>query len=616
MITAKKWIAKSNLEVTPTCLKEIGCMPTLTINNVQVTVADGTTVLEAAKQAGIRIPTLCFLENVQAIGACRVCLVEIEGAKALAASCVMPAAEGMKVFTNSRRVREARRTVVELLLSEHDGNCQTCNRNEDCELRAIAHELGIESVAYEGEQTDNTVDYSTPALIRDNGKCIKCRRCVSVCNQVQTVGALFPQYRGFDTVIGPAFALPLDTVACVQCGQCAAVCPVGAITERSSLDEVWAAIEDPEKCVVVQTAPAIRAALGECFGYPPGTLVTGKMVSALRRLGFDKVFDTNFTADLTIMEEGTELLTRLTKALREKQPVALPMFTSCSPGWIKFAEYYYPEILPNISTCKSPQQMFGAVAKSYLAEKLGKRPQDIYVVSVMPCTAKKFEADRPEMSDAGAGKDVDVVLTTRELGRMIKQAGIEFTKLPDDEMDHPLGLSSGAADIFANSGGVMEAALRTAYELVTGRELPVKNLHVEPLAGLEGVKEASLTITGTKPQWSFLEGVEVKVAVAHGLGNARTIIEQVKSGIAPYHFVEVMTCPGGCIGGGGQPRFTTDEVRAKRMEAIYKEDEGKKLRKSHENPHITQIYEEFLKQPLGEKSHHLLHTEYTPRERA
>lgn len=590
-------------------------MPTLTINNVSVTVPEETTIMNAAKQIGIKIPSLCYLEGIQAIGACRVCLVEIEGAKTLAASCVMPATEGMKVYTNTKRVRDARRTVVELLLSEHDGNCQTCNRNEDCELRELAHELGIETVKFEGERTEAVRDESTPALVRDNGKCIKCRRCVSVCNQIQTVGALFPQYRGFDTVIGPAFALPLDTVACVQCGQCAAVCPVGAIVERNDISRVWDALEDHDKTVIVQTAPAIRAALGECFGYEPGTLVTGKMVSALRRLGFDKVFDTNFTADLTIMEEGTELLTRLKKALVDDVPVALPMFTSCSPGWVKFAEYYYPEFLPNISTCKSPQQMFGAVAKSYLAKKLGKNPQDIFVVSVMPCTAKKFEAERSEMDDCGCGQDVDVVLTTRELGRMIQQSGIDFRSLPDEEMDHPLGLSSGAADIFANTGGVMEAALRTAYEIVTGKELPFDKLHVEPLAGLDGVKEASLTIKGTVREWSFLEGVTLKVAVAHGLSNARSILEHLKAKDVSYHFIEVMTCPGGCIGGGGQPRFTSDEVRKKRIEAIYKEDEGKELRKSHENPHIKQIYEEYFGQPLGEKSHHLLHTEYKARER-
>jgi NADP-reducing hydrogenase subunit HndD len=401
---------------------------------------------------------------------------------------------------------------------------------------------------------------------------------------------------------------------CVQCGQCAAVCPVGAISEKDQIHEVWAALDDPDKHVVVQTAPAIRAALGECFDYPPGTLVTGKMVSALRRLGFDAVFDTNFTADLTIIEEGTELLTRLKKALVDKEDVALPQFTSCSPGWIKYVEYFYPDMLPNVSTCKSPQQMFGAVAKTYYAEKIGKRPEDIFVVSVMPCTAKKFEAQREEMADSGV-RDVDVVLTTRELGRMIKQGGIEFGSLPDDKMDAPIGMSSGAADIFANTGGVMEAALRTAYEIVTGRPLPFENLHVEPIAGLDGVKEASIQITGTVPEWSFLEGVTVNVAVAHGLGNARKVIERVESGDADYHFVEIMTCPGGCIGGGGQPRLTTDDVRRARIEAIYREDEGKTLRKSHENPEIKQIYDEFLGEPLGERSHHLLHTRYETRDR-
>jgi iron-only hydrogenase group A len=589
-------------------------MPKLTIDGKTVEVSDGTSVLQAAQQAGIRIPTLCYLEGVQAIGACRVCLVEIEGAKTLVASCVMPAAEGMKVHTNSKRVRDARRSVVELLLSEHAGNCQICERNNDCELQSVAFELGIKKITYEGAKTKEDVDRSTPAIIRDNGKCIKCRRCVAVCAQVQAVGALFPQFRGFKTVIGPAFGKDLDTVACVQCGQCSAVCPVGAIVENSHIDRVWAAIDDPKKTVVVQTAPAVRAALGECFGYPPGTRVTGKMAAALRRMGIDRVFDTNFTADLTIIEEGMELLRRLKEAVLEKKKVALPQFTSCSPGWIKYMEYFYPEYLPNMSTCKSPQQMFGAVAKTYWAEKEGKKPEDVFVVSVMPCVAKKFEAQRPEMDDSGV-RDVDAVLTTRELGRMIKQAGIDFTALPDEPMDKLLGMSSGAADIFANTGGVMEAALRTAYEVITGKELPFKDLHVTPIVGLEGIKEAAITITETVPEWSFLKGVTVKVAVAHGLGNAHKLMERIKSGEAAYHFVEVMTCPGGCIGGGGQPRLTTDEVRRSRIKGIYQEDEGKKLRKSHDNPKIKQIYGEFLTRPLGEKSHHLLHTEYTRREK-
>jgi NADP-reducing hydrogenase subunit HndD len=587
---------------------------TLTIDNQHVSVNPETTILEAARLLGKKIPTLCYLEGVQAIGACRVCLVEVEGAKTLVASCVTPVTEGMKVHTNTQRVREARRTTVELILSDHEGDCQTCERNGDCELQALAQNLGIREISYPGEKSKKIFDTTTPALVRETAKCILCRRCVTACGQIQGVAALFPQNRGFETVIGPAFCTYLDTAVCVQCGQCAAVCPVGAISEKEQINEVWAVLNDPNKHVVVQTAPAIRAALGECFGYPPGTRVTGKMVSALRQLGFDKVFDTEFAADLTIMEEGTELLTRLKKALVDKKDVALPMFTSCSPGWIKFAEHFYPEMLSNLSTCKSPQQMFGTVAKTYYAEKIGKRPEDIFVVSIMPCTAKKFEAQRAEMNDSGV-RDVDVVLTTRELGRMIKEAGIDFMSLPDDKMDSILGKGTGAADIFANTGGVMEAALRTAYEIVTGRSLPFENLHIKPIVGLDGVKEASIQIIGTVPEWSFLEGVTLNVAVAHGLGNARKVLDRIKAGETNYHFVEIMTCPGGCIGGGGQPRLTNNEIRKARIQAIYSEDEGKQLRKSHENPEIKQIYEEYLTKPLGERSHHLLHTKYDVRER-
>ena len=588
-------------------------MVKITLNQNIIDVAPGTMILEAARQNGIDIPTLCFLEGKPPLGACRVCLVEIEGGKNLAAACSTPAQEGMIIHTNSKRVRDARKMVVEMLLSEHEGDCQYCDRSEDCELKKLAHDLGIREPHYEGERPRRLIDDSSPALIRDSGKCIKCRRCVTVCNEVQRVGALFPQNRGYDTVIGPAFALGLEDVPCVQCGQCAAVCPVGAIMERSHEDAVWAALEDPSKHVVVQTAPAIRAALGEFFNFPAGTLVTGKMVTALRQMGFDAVFDTNFTADLTIMEEGTELLLRLKKVLVDKQPAALPQFSSCSPGWIKFTEHFYPEFLPNLSSCKSPQQMFGALAKTFYAQKKGIDPANIVVVSVMPCTAKKFEASRPEMNSSGF-KDVDYVLTTRELGRMIQSAGIQFEELQEGTMDSPLGLSSGAADIFANSGGVMEAAIRIVYEIVIGCELPFENLHIQPLAGLNGIKEAALTLEKVLPEWSFLEGVELKVAVAHSLSNAAALLDRIKAGQAQYHFVEVMTCPGGCIGGGGQPRFTTDEKRRARIQAIYKEDEGKELRKSHENPDIKKLYEEFLNEgPCGHKSHKLLHTHYTDR---
>ncbi len=586
----------------------------ITINTQKIEVPEGSTILQAARQAGVSIPTLCNMENREAIGACRVCLVEVEGARTLVASCSTPATEGMVVHTHSTQARSARKQVLEMLLSEHDGNCPTCERGTDCELRSLAEEMGVTHVPFEGMKAKAHIDETTPALVRDNAKCIKCRRCVTICGEVQGVGALFPQGRGFQTVIGPAFTRDLDTVACVQCGQCAAVCPVGAIIEKSSIPEIWKALENPKLHVIVQTAPAIRAALGECFDYEPGTRVTGKMTAALRRLGFDSVFDTNFAADLTIMEEGTELLTRLKRALVDKEDVALPMFTSCSPGWINFAEFYFPKFLPNLSTCKSPQQMFGAVAKSYYAQKIGRKPEDIVVVSVMPCTAKKFEAQRPEMNSSGM-QDVDYVLTTRELGKMIKEAGIDFRVLPDEAMDAPLGLSSGAADIFANTGGVMEAALRTAYEIVTGRELPVENLHVQAISGLDGIKEAALTITGTTQDWSFLEGVELRVAVSHGLANTRRLLEHIRDKGTSYHFIEVMTCPGGCIGGGGQPRFTDDSVRLKRMSAIYSEDESKTLRKSHENQDVQKLYKDYLGKPLGEKSHHLLHTHYKQKDK-
>lgn len=586
---------------------------TLTIDRQTVNVPEGTTVLDAAKEVGIKIPTLCYFPGVASPGSCRVCLVEIEGARTMQPSCVTEVRDGMVVRTTTKTARDARRLSVELMLANHPWDCNACVRNGECELQTLAQDMGITEVRFPYTREEVPIDRSTPALVRDMNKCILCRRCVAVCQDVQGVGTLAPRARGFDTIIGTGSGEELADAVCVQCGQCAAICPVGAIYEQDAIQPVWAALDDPTKHVVVQTAPAIRAALGECFGCEPGTLVTGKMVAALRRLGFDKVFDTNFSADLTIIEEGHELLTRLKKALVDGDTdVKLPMFTSCSPGWINYMEQFYPQLMDNISTCKSPQQMFGALAKTYYAKKAGVDPKDLIVVSIMPCTAKKYECVRDEMNDSGY-QDVDYVLTTRELGRFIKEAGIDFLNLPDEEQDTPMGMSSGAADIFANTGGVMEAAIRTVYEVVTGRELPMDGLHVAPVQGLEGLKEAELTFTDCVDDWKFLEGVTAKVAVAHGLSNAHKACELVTTGQAEYHFIEVMCCPGGCIGGGGQPRGTTDEVRKKRISAIYKEDEGRPMRKSHVNPAITQIYEEFLIKPLGEKSHHLLHTHYQDR---
>lgn len=567
----------------------------LTIDGIEVQAVPGTSVLEAAKKAGIKIPTLCYLEEINEIGACRICLVEVQGARTLQASCVTPVAPGMVVRTNTPAVRQARKLNLELIMSNHPQECLTCPRSTNCELQQLASELGITEIRFSGANPSYEPDFSSAALVRDPRKCILCRRCVSVCEKVQQVCAIAPQERGFNTIVAPAFLEPLGDTACVNCGQCALVCPTAAIHEKDQTAEVWAALSDPGKHVVVQTAPAVRVSIGEMFGLEPGSVVTGQLVAALRKLGFDKVFDTDFTADLTIMEEGSELLQRMQNGGQ------LPLITSCSPGWIKFIEHFYPGLLPHLSTCKSPQQMFGALAKTYYAEKSGIDPADIFVVSIMPCTAKKFEAGRQEMNGSGC-QDVDVALTTRELGKMLKEAGIDFNSLAEEDYDHPLGISTGAGVIFGSTGGVMEAALRTAYELVTGQALPA--LDFEEVRGLEGIKEASVDLNGTV----------LNVAVAHGLANAREMMERVQNG-KQYHFIEIMCCPGGCIGGGGQPIPTTREIRAQRAAGIYSADKSMALRKSHENPAVQALYKEFLGEPLGHQSHELLHTHYTARKK-
>ncbi|NLC67980.1 MAG: 2Fe-2S iron-sulfur cluster binding domain-containing protein [Clostridiaceae bacterium] len=586
-------------------------MVNLTINGKKISVPEGTTILEAAKQNNIMIPTLCYMEGVHSFGSCRICVVEVEGAKTLQASCITAVREGMVVRTNTEEVRKTRKLIYELVLSDHPKDCLNCARNQDCELQKLGEIIQISESRFEGEKSKVKIDDSSPSIIRDSSKCVLCRRCVTVCNEIQGVGILNAQQRGFRTTIAPAADLPLSSVDCSYCGQCTTVCPVGALQENESMWRVWQALDDKRKRVVIQTAPAIRAALGEEFGYEPGTLVTGKMVTALKLMGFDDVFDTNFAADLTIIEEGNEFLQRIKRAFSGEE-VALPMVTSCSPGWVKFVEHNFPGELDHISTCKSPHMMMGALVKSYYADKIGIDPEDIFVVSVMPCTAKKFEITRPEMVNNGV-PNVDAVITTRELARMIKEAGIDFKTLEDGEFDNLLGLSTGAADIFATTGGVMEAALRTVYEIITGREIPFEKLHVTPIMGLEQVKTAEIKIENPLDEYRFLNGVTVKIAVTSGLAGARKLMEEVEKGQSPYHFIEVMGCPGGCISGGGQPRPTNDETRKKRMEAIYKEDEGKELRKSHENPFIKKIYEEFLKEPLGHKSHELLHTHYMAR---
>ena len=585
----------------------------LTINGKECIAPAGSTILQAAELNNIHIPKLCYLEGIHKYGACRICVVDQVSppAKNLQASCMVEAREGMVIETNNARVQEARTTMYELLLSNHDKKCLTCARNQDCEFQALGRELGVEDSPYEGDRNLQPIDVSE-SITRDPNKCILCRRCVSVCKNIQTTAVLTAENRGFNTIITPGFGLPMGNTSCTFCGQCVVVCPVGALKETSHKDRVLAAINDPNKHVVVQPAPAVRVGIGECFGLPAGNCETGKLAAALRRMGFDDVFDTNWSADLTIMEEGTEFLERFKKVLTGGV-ATLPMMTSCSPGWIQFIEHNFPDQLDHLSTCKSPHQMFGAVLKSYYAKKIGKRPEDMFVVSIMPCTAKKTECARPELMNDGV-PNVDAVLTTRELGDMIKMMGIDFLSLPDEEFDAPLGLSTGAADIFGVTGGVMEAALRTVYEIVTGRELPFPNLHVSPIVGLDQVKEATIKFENVLPEWKAAEGFEAKIAVTSGFAGARKLMQQIKDGKSPYHFIEVMGCPGGCITGGGQPRPKGDirDTRQKRLEAIYGEDERKPLRKSHENPALMAFYKEWG-DPGCHASHEYLHTHYVKR---
>ena len=569
------------------------------IDGIDVAVPQGSTILEAARYAGIRIPTLCYLKDINAIGACRICVVEVKGARTNVAACVYPVSEGMEVQTHTPKLQKARKMTLELIISNHRMDCLNCEFNNNCELLHLANEFGLDVNRFKEKDLKPQIEDSAVHLIRDNSKCILCRRCVAACRATQSVSVIGTNDRGFGTHISCAFDRNLDETACVSCGQCITVCPTGALMEKDQTQPVWEALSDPTKHVIIGTAPSVRATLGECFGMPIGTNVEGKMVAAARRLGFEKVFDVDTAADLTIMEEGTELLERL------KEGGPLPLITSCSPGWIRFCEFFYPEFLPNVSTCKSPQQMFGAMMKTYYAEKEGIDPKDVFVVSVMPCTAKKYEIGRPDQDAAGEGiPDIDISLTTREFARMVNRAGIMFDNLPEENFDPAFGIASGAAHIFGATGGVMEAALRTVAEIVTGKELP--SLEFNDVRGIAGVKEAEYDLAGTK----------VRVAVASGLANARALLDSIKSGEKNYEFIEIMGCPGGCVNGGGQPVQPAsirnfEDLRAKRAAALYSEDGGMKLRKSHENPLIQQLYKEYLGQPGSHKSHQTLHTTYS-----
>ncbi len=574
----------------------------LTIDDKPVEVVKDMTILKAAKTVGIDIPTLCYFElrdmNIENRPAgCRICVVEVKGRRNLAPACSTKVENGMVVSTHNIRVLNARRTVLELILSDHPAECLTCAKNGNCELQSMAQQLGVRELPYTGAQSTYRKDTS-PAIIRDIDKCIMCRRCEMMCNEVQTVGALSAVNRGFMAVVAPAFEMNLEKSTCTYCGQCVSVCPTGALTEVDHSRNVINALADPAKTVVVQTAPAVRAALGEEFGLAPGTLVTGKMVAALRRLGFDYVFDTDFAADLTIMEEGSEFLDRLSRHLRGDETVKLPILTSCCPGWVNFFEHYFPELRDIPSTAKSPQQMFGPIAKEYFSKKLGIDRKNMIVVSIMPCLAKKYECQREEFKVNG-DPDVNYSLSTRELAHLIKSANIDFNMLPDEDFNNPLGESTGAGVIFGTTGGVIEAACRTAYELYTGK--PLKKVDFKELRGFENIRHATIDFDGTP----------IKIGIAHGLGNARKLLEEIREGRSQFHAIEIMACPGGCIGGGGQPYHHGDsEILKKRASAIYREDAGKAIRKSHENPFIIQLYKDFLGKPLGEKSHHLLHTKY------